>query len=161
MEPCDRPSVFLGGSLLPGQRHLRWALEILKQMLRVSKNLYAHFNANSKSSQTANAVRFDMTFTLRVQRKRLELPMEHINCWWLTVFKYSLRPASTTFSPSTLPWLLLGKTVACDPLLHYNSVNYTRPHVLLVICARFPPDVIASLSVSNNASLSGLTVWVG
>lgn len=94
-------------------------------------------------------------------RRRLELPMEHINCWCLAVFKYSPPPASSTFSPSTSPWLLLGKTVAYDPLLHYNSVNYTRPHVLLAIGARFHPHAVAFLSVSYHASVSGLTVWFG
>lgn len=44
-------------------------------------------------------------------------------------------PASTSFSPSTFPWMLLGKTVAYSPLLHDNTVNYTRPHVLHMLYA--------------------------
>lgn len=57
-------------------------------------------------------------------------------------------PASTTFSLSTFPWMLLGKTVAYNSLLHDNTVNYTRPHVLHMPYARSHPDAIApSLSL--------------
>ena len=44
--------------------------------------------------------------------------------------------------------MLLGKTVAYNSLLHDNTVNYTRPHVLHMPYARSHPDAIApSLSL--------------
>lgn len=39
--------------------------------------------------------------------------------------------------------MLLGETIAYNPLLHYSSVNYPGPHVLHVIYARSHPDAIA------------------
>lgn len=45
--------------------------------------------------------------------------------------------------------MLLGKTVAYNPLLHDNTVNYTGPHVLHMLYARSHPDAIApSLSLT-------------